>query len=149
MRREKKSKYHRGSRTCGWGRVAQHRRSGRKGGRGRVGYHKHKWSWVMTYARDWYGKYGFTRHPSLVARKAVINVGEVDERAEELVRMGVARVEGDAVHVDITLLGYNKLGGRGKVTKKLVVMGFEATKNAVRKLQAVGGAFVKKGGGAA
>ncbi len=145
MRREKKSKYHRGSRTCGWGRVAQHRRSGRKGGRGRVGYHKHKWSWVMAYARDWYGKHGFTRHPSLVAEARVVNVGELDERADELVRAGLAQVEGDVVRVDITQLGYNKLGGRGQVTRKLVVIGLEATEGAVRKLQAAGGAFIRKG----
>jgi len=145
VRREKKSKYHRGSRTCGWGRVAQHRRSGRKGGRGRVGYHKHKWSWVMAYARDWYGKHGFTRHPSLVAEARVVNVGELDERADELVRAGLAQVEGDVVRVDITQLGYNKLGGRGQVTRKLVVIGLEATEGAVRKLQAAGGAFIRKG----
>jgi len=147
VRREKKSKYYRGSRTCGWGRVAQHRRSGRKGGRGRVGYHKHKWSWVMAYARDWYGKHGFTRYPSLVPIKRVINVGELDEQIDELLKAGVATVEGDAVRVDITLLGYNRLGGRGRVTRKLVVVGLEATRAAISKLEEVGGRFIKKEGG--
>ena len=145
VRREKKSKYYRGSRTCGWGRVAQHRRSGRKGGRGRVGYHKHKWTWVMVYARDWYGKHGFARHPSLVAEMKVINVGELDERIDDLLKAGFARLENDVVYVDITSLGFNKLGGRGRVTRKLAVMGVEATERAVRKLEAVGGFFIKKG----
>lgn len=149
VRREKKSRYYRGSRTHGWGRVAQHRRSGRKGGRGKVGYHKHKWTWVMVYARDWYGKHGFTRHPSLVAQRRVINVGELEERIDELLRTGLARQEGEAIHVDITALGFNKLGGRGRVTRKLVVAALEATKNAVRKLEEAGGAFVKVGGGGA
>lgn len=146
VRREKKSKYYRGSRTCGWGRVGQHRRSGRKGGRGKVGYHKHKWTWVMVYARDWYGKHGFTRHPSLVAKTNVINVGELDEHINDLLKAGIARLENDAIHIDITQLGFNKLGGRGRVTKKLVVVGPKATKGAVRKLNAVGGVFIKKGG---
>jgi len=149
VRREKKSKYYRGSRTHGWGRVAQHRRSGRKGGRGRVGYHKHKWTWVMAYARDWYGKHGFVRHPSLVAEKRIINVGELDERAEELLKSGLAVLEGDAILIDITALGYNKLGGRGKAMKKMVVIGPEATESAIRKLEAVGGKFVKVGGAGA
>jgi len=149
VRREKKSRYYRGSRTHGWGRVAQHRRSGRKGGRGRVGYHKHKWTWVMVYARDWYGKHGFTRHPSLVAQRKVINVGELEERIDELLRAGLARQEGESIHVDITALGFNKLGGKGRVTKKLVVVALEATENAVRKLEEAGGAFVKVGGGGA
>jgi len=149
VRREKKSKYYRGSRTHGWGRVAQHRRSGRKGGRGRVGYHKHKWTWVMAYARDWYGKHGFVRHPSLVAEKKVINVGELDERADELLKTGLAVLEGDAIRVDIRVLGYNKLGGKGRVTKKLVVVAPEATEAAVRKLEAAGGALMKVEGGGA
>ncbi|MEM1690117.1 MAG: uL15 family ribosomal protein [Thermofilaceae archaeon] len=146
VRREKKSRYYRGSRTCGWGRVAQHRRSGRKGGRGRVGYHKHKWSWVVVYARDWYGKHGFARHSSLIPEKRVLNVGELDERVEELIRQGAARVKGDTVHIDITQLGYNKLGGRGRVTRKLVVVGLEATEDAIRKLEAAGGSFLTKKG---
>ena len=129
--------------------MAQHRRSGRKGGRGKVGYHKHKWTWVMVYARDWYGKHGFTRHPSLVAQRKVINVGELDERIDELLRTGLARQEGESICVDITALGFNKLGGRGRVTKKLVIVAFEATENAVRKLEEAGGAFVKVGGGGA
>lgn len=145
VRREKKSKYYRGSRTCGWGRVAQHRRSGRKGGRGKVGYHKHKWSWVITHARNWYGRHGFVRHPSLVPEKRMLNVGELDEKVGGLIETGIAKVEGDAIHVDITVLGYNKLGGRGRVTRKLVVVGYEATEDAVRKLEAVGGSFLKKG----
>lgn len=147
VRREKKSKYFRGSRTCGWGRVAQHRRSGRKGGRGRVGYHKHKWSWVVKYAKEWYGKRGFTRHPSLVKHTRLINVGELDELVEELIRLGVARVEGDSIHVNIMALGYNKLGGKGKVSKKLVVEGLEATGKAIHKLEEAGGTFVAVKGG--
>lgn len=147
VRREKKSRYYRGSRTHGWGRVAQHRRSGRKGGRGKVGYHKHKWTWVMVYARDWYGKHGFTRHPSLVVQRKVINIGELDERIDELLKTGLARQEGDVIRVDITALGFNKLGGKGRVTRKLVVAALEATENAVRKLEEAGGAFVKVGGG--
>ena len=146
VRREKKSKYYRGSRTHGWGRVAQHRRSGRKGGRGRAGYHKHKWTWVMAYAKDWFGKHGFTRHPSLVPEWRVLNVGELDERVDELIEKGLARVEEGKVVVDLRKLGYNKLGGRGRVTRPLVVIAPRATEGAVRKLEAAGGAFVKAEG---
>lgn len=142
VRREKRLKYYRGSRTCGWGRAAQHRRSGRKGGKGRVGYHKHKWTWVMAYARDWYGKHGFTRHPSLVAERRVINVGVLDEMSDELVKGGLASVEGDALKVDVTLLGCNKLGGRGRVTRKMIVLAPMATELARRKVEAAGGSVV-------
>lgn len=142
VRREKKSKYYRGSRTCGWGRVAQHRRSGRKGGRGRVGYHKHKWSWAVKYAPDWYGRHGFTQPPNLVARWVTINVGELDERIEELVKQGRAERVGEEYHVDLLAMGINKLTGEGRVTKKLVVKTITATRKAIEKIEQVGGRVI-------
>ncbi|MEM1631112.1 MAG: uL15m family ribosomal protein [Thermofilum sp.] len=142
VRREKKSKYYRGSRTCGWGRVAQHRRSGRKGGRGRVGYHKHKWSWAVKYAPDWYGRHGFTQPSNLVAKWVTMNVGELDEKVEELVRQGVAVKVGDEYHVDLLKLGVNKLTGEGRVTRKLVVKTIAATKKAVAKIEQANGRVI-------
>ncbi len=144
-RREKKSKYYRGSRTHGWGRVAQHRRSGRKGGRGRVGYHKHKWSWTVKYAPDWYGKHGFTRHPSLVVRYSTLNVGELDEKIDKLVELGLATKSEDGFYVDLALLGVNKLTGRGRVTKKIIVSVHKATEQAVAKIVAAGGKVIRPG----
>jgi len=144
-RREKKSRYYRGSRTHGWGRVAQHRRSGRKGGRGRVGYHKHKWSWTVKYAPDWYGAHGFTRHPSLVVQFRALNVGVLDEKIEELVNLGVATRSGDSYYVDLTLLGVNKLTGSGRVSKKIVVRVHKATEQAIAKISGAGGKVVTPG----
>ena len=144
VRREKKSKYMHGTRTWGWGRVGQHRRSGRKGGRGRVGYHKHKWTWVVKYAPDWYGKHGFTRHPSIVPVYRILNVGVLDEMIEDLAAKGIARVEGGKYFVDITKLGYNKLGGSGRVTKPIVVETIKATEEAVRKIEEAGGKVILK-----
>ncbi len=139
VRREKKRKYYRGSRTYGWGRVAQHRRSGRKGGRGLVGYHKHKWTWVVKYAPDWYGKHGFTRHPSIVPVYRSINVGLLDEIAEMLLERGIAEKEGEAIKIDLTKIGYNKLTGAGRVTRPLIVKTIKATENAVAKIEEAGG----------
>ncbi len=145
VRREKKRKYFRGSRTYGWGRVAQHRRSGRKGGRGLVGFHKHKWTWTVKYAPDWYGKHGFTRHPSIVPTWRNLNVGFLDEVAERLVEAGVASKEGDAVKIDLASLGYNKLTGAGKVKKKLIVTVAKATEKAVKKIEEAGGKVIIAG----
>ncbi|MEM1508762.1 MAG: uL15 family ribosomal protein [Thermofilaceae archaeon] len=147
VRREKKSKYYRGSRTHGWGRVGQHRRSGRKGGRGRAGFHKHKWTWVMVYAKEMFGKHGFSRPLSILPNWKIINVGELDEMAEELVKHGLAKIEEGKIYVDVSTLGYNKVGGRGKVTKPLVIFALKATENAVRKLEEAGGSFINLKGG--
>ncbi|AKG39258.1 MAG: uL15m family ribosomal protein [Infirmifilum sp.] len=138
-RKERKSKYFRGSRTHGWGRVAQHRRSGRKGGRGFVGYHKHKWSWTVKYAPDLYGSYGFKRHPSIVVQYATINVGVLDERLEKLVEAGLASKSGDKYFVDLSKLGINKLTGSGRISKKVVVTVAKATDKALQKIKEAGG----------
>ena len=146
VRREKKSRYYRGNRTHGWGRVGQHRRSGRKGGRGMVGFHKHKWTWTVKYAPDWYGKHGFTRHPSLVPTWRIINVGKLDEALDSLVEQGLVSREDDAYVVDLSKLGINKLTGSGKVTKKMIVKVIKATKKAVEKIESAGGKVEISGG---
>jgi len=147
VRREKKSRYMRGSRTHGWGRVGQHRRRGRKAGRGKVGYHKHKWTWTVKYAPDWYGSKGFTRHPSITPQRKMINVGVLDEMAEELLEKGIAVKEGDMINIDVTKLGYNKLGGEGKVTRPLLIYTLEATERALSKVKEAGGKVVIPGEG--
>ncbi len=146
VRREKKSKYYRGSRVCGWGRTGQHRRSGRKGGRGHAGYHKHYWTWVVKYAPDWFGKHGFTRPPSIVPQYRGINVGQLDEVAEELLKKGVAKEEDGKIRINIVKLGFNKLLGGGRVTKPLIVETIKATEEAVRKIEEAGGKVVILGG---
>ncbi len=142
VRRGKKSRYMRGSRTHGWGRVAQHRRSGRKGGRGNVGHCKHRWSWVVSYAPNWYGKHGFTRHPSLVTSWRLINVGQLDEIIDELVKKKLAEYSNGGIKVDLTLMGFNKLGGGGRVTKPIIVHVYSATKKAKQKIEEAGGKVI-------
>ncbi|MCD6369587.1 MAG: uL15 family ribosomal protein [Thermoproteales archaeon] len=140
VRSKKKSRYQRGSRTCGWGRTGQHRRSGSRGGRGRVGYHKHKWTWVVKYAPDWFGKHGFTRHPSLVPRVNSINVGEICERLNEWLKAGIAEETKDGkIFIDVTKLGYNKVLGEGEVNKAIIVKAVYFTKKAIEKIRNAGG----------
>ncbi|RLE64826.1 MAG: 50S ribosomal protein L15 [Thermoprotei archaeon] len=139
VRREKKRKYYRGSRTYGWGRVGQHRRRGRKAGRGRVGYHKHKWTWTVKYAPDLFGKHGFTRPPEIIPDHRWINVGELDELIPELKKKGlIEEVEGKML-VDLVKIGYTKLLGRGHVTQALLVKTLYATKTAIEKIEGAGG----------
>ncbi len=142
VRREKKRKSLRGWRTHGWGRVGQHRRSGSRGGRGRAGYHKHYWSWVVKYAPDWFGKRGFTRPPRIQPRLKCINVGELCERIEEWVSAGLAKRLDGGYEVDLTKLGYEKLLGRGRVDKPLTVKIYTVSKIAVKKIEAIGGKVI-------
>ena len=139
VRREKKRKYYRGSRTYGWGRVGQHRRRGRKAGRGRVGYHKHKWTWTVKYAPDLFGKHGFTRPPEMIPDHRCINIGELDEIIPELLNKGLAEKIEDKVFIDLTKLGYTKLLGSGRVTQALFIKTPYATRTAIEKIEKAGG----------
>ncbi len=147
VRRRKKSRHLRGrTRTMGWGRIGQHRKSGSRGGFGAAGMHKHMWTWVVKYAPTWFGKHGFNPAQTLEVEPAEINVGELDEHVEAWLEKGLARREGDMIVVDLAQLGYNRLLGRGKVTHKLRVIVPKASEKAVEKIRAAGGEVVTGGG---
>jgi len=143
VRRRKKSKKLRGrTRTMGWGRIGQHRKSGSRGGFGLVGFHKHKWTWTIKYAPHWFGKHGFTQPPTIVAEINAINVSELDEIARDMLRQGIAQKEDNKIVIDVSVLGFNKVLGRGKITLPLKVITPAITERAREKIEAAGGEVV-------
>jgi len=124
----------RGSRTQGYGRVGQHRKSGSQGMR-KAGRHKHLWSYVIKYDPDYFGKKRFTSPKSLRQKENVINVKELDEIAEKV----SIKKEEDKFFVDLKSLGYTKLLGTGKVTKSLIVKVASCSKSAAEKIEKAGG----------
>ena len=140
VRRRKKSRKLRGrTRTMGWGRIGQHRKSGSRGGFGAVGFHKHKYTLIKALGIRYYGKHGFQRPPEVTEAKLGINVSELDENVEHLVALGLAKKKGDVIYVDLEALGYNKLLGRGRVTRKINVRVRYATESAISKVESAGG----------
>ncbi len=142
VRRKKKSRYMRGSRTHGYGSIGQHRKSGSKGGRGAAGFHKHMWSWVVKYYPDWFGKHGFTRPVTLTTEVRSINVGELNEIVKELELRDELKREDDKYVIDLTTFGINKLLGRGRIEKKVKVIVYSASEKAINKIKEVGGEVV-------
>ncbi len=132
--RLRKSRKYRGSRTCGYGKVGQHRDQGSKPYR-KAGRHKHKWSWVIRYDPDYFSKTGFTSPKSLRRKVNALNVGELDEIAEKL----SVEKEKDKFLIDLESLGYTKLLGSGKVTKPLTVKIASCSESASQKIKAAGG----------
>jgi len=130
----RKTRRKRGSRTQGWGRVGQHRRTGSKSRRN-PGRHKALWSYIIKYEPDYYGSKGFTSPRSLKQEVNVINVG-----ALELVTEKFPVEEGKEKSVlDLESLGYTKLLGTGKITKPLVVKVASWSKTAAEKIKKAGG----------
>jgi large subunit ribosomal protein L15 len=130
----RKIRKRRGSRTQGYGKVGQHRKTGSHGNR-KVGRHKHLWSYVIRYEPDYFSKKGFTSPKSLKQETKVINVGKLDEIAE---KVSGEKEEGKIV-VDLEKLGYTKLLGTGKVTKALSVKIPSYSKSAAEKIKEAGG----------
>ncbi|MCX8170468.1 MAG: 50S ribosomal protein L15 [Candidatus Bathyarchaeota archaeon] len=132
----------RGSRTCGYGRVGQHRKSGSKGER-RAGRHKHLWSWVLRYEPDYFGYKGFTSPKQKKAERVrCINLKDLEELA---VKMASKVKKGEKIFIDLGEMGYFKLLGEGKITVPVSVKVPSCTENALRKIRDVGGEVLVTG----
>jgi large subunit ribosomal protein L15 len=123
----------RGSRTQGYGRIGQHRKTGSKGYR-KAGRHKHLWSYVTTYEKNAFGKHGFTSPKSLKRNDNVINVAKLEELSLRFQTKEIGQIE-----IDLTRLGYAKLLGTGSIKKAIIVKVPTCSKSAAEKIQKAGG----------
>jgi large subunit ribosomal protein L15 len=139
VRRRRKVRKQRGRRTYGRGCSKRGRGSGERGGTGMSGGHKHKWSYIIRYLPDYFGKHGFTRPAAVRRGLRVINVGEIDENLDKFVELGLARREGDRFFVDLNKLGIDKVLGGGQVTHQLEVTAKSFVESAKRKIEEAGG----------
>ena len=123
--RARKARRYRGTRYHGYGQIGQHRHSGKQGGHGKAGLHKHKWSWLILNDPDHFGRDPF-RPPGYPRPSKWVNVGQLDGMA-----MGKS--------LDLTSLGVDKLLGSGEVGGAYEVKVASFTKKAQAKIEAAGG----------
>jgi len=128
VRRKKKRR--RGERTY-HGSHKKWRGGGSRGGRGKAGMHKHKWSYTVKYEPEHFGKRGFKRPFSRKIK--TINLKDLEKLIE---KHGVKEI-------DLKELGYDKLLGSGKISIPLTVKVGSFTKLAKKKLEAVGGKIIE------
>ncbi len=140
MSERKRSRKMRGSNTYGHG-IKGRRGKGRKGGKGHAGLGKHHKSFAIKNPGLLWGKKGFTsHHPKEMI--STINVSELNEKIDEYVEKKIALLDGDRYEIDLSMLGVNKLLGRGKVDKKIRVKVKYASKIAVEKIEEAGGEVI-------
>jgi large subunit ribosomal protein L15 len=142
IRKTRKIRKMRGSRTIGGGCSKKRRGAGHRGGRGMAGGHKHMWSWIVKYDPNHYGKYGFKRPLKTVAKFNPVNLDYLDDNAERLVKNGLAQKEGQKIAIDVTNLGYDKVLGKGRVTRPLIIKAPFFSQRAVEKIEKAGGELV-------
>jgi large subunit ribosomal protein L15 len=138
VKRERKHRKFRGHRAQGYGSHKKHRGGGSRGGRGKAGMHKHKWSYTVKYEPDHFGKYGFKPQGTVIKIEA-INLKQIDKQAEKLLQEKLAAKEGELIRIDVTKLGYGKVLGGGQLRNKLIIEARSFSEEAKRKIEETGG----------
>ncbi len=131
-----KVRRYRGSRTHGWG--VRHRGSGQRGGRGNAGSGKRADCQKPSHWERVFGRNGFKMHGNTIV-DITINLHEVDARADAWIAAKQASAEGGVITVDLSKLGYTKLLGTGRITRKMNISVKRAAASCAEKVAATGG----------
>jgi large subunit ribosomal protein L15 len=138
LRKPKRTRKHRGSRTHGYGRIGQHRKGGQRGGKGKAGGQKHDWTYTTAKDPKRYGKHGFYRPMQIRKQHRTINVGEIATHLDKFTE-ATPDPKGAPISIDLTAHGYDKVLGGGTVSFPLKVIAKIFTRRAADKIKAAGG----------
>jgi len=133
---KKRLKRIRGTRTCGGGSAKKRRGKGSRGGVGNAGAHSHH---VVRSLKRGIVKGMHISHRHIRHDEGTLNIGILEEMLEELIREGKAEEKADGIYLDVTELGIEKILGKGKVTKKLMLTANAVTETAKGKIESAGG----------
>ncbi|MBI2499254.1 uL15 family ribosomal protein [Candidatus Woesearchaeota archaeon] len=134
INKRKKNSRQRGSKTHGWGAMKKHRGAGNRGGRGLAGSGKKSDQLKPTIIKkfglsNYFGKAGFKRPQKLVNKKIkTMNVGDL--------------IKFNKPEINLIELGFNKLLGEGKVTKKYTIKVESCSRLAKEKIENAGGSII-------
>ena len=128
-RHERKVKSLRGYRRHGKGNVKNKRGAGNKGGRGRAGLKKQKWTSIAHKKDEYFGKHGFVRPKKKMVPS--INLWEINN----YIKRGALDKEGDAYVFNFA----GKVLGSGFISSPVIVRALGFTEKAKEKIEAAGG----------
>jgi len=137
-RKLRKSRKLRGSRTFGYGRQGQHRKTSQRGER-KAGRHKGGWTYVLRYEPNYWDKRGFRSIKSLQCKTNAINVGNLRTLAEKLEAQNQLKQKDGKILLDLDKLGYTKLLGTGNVTEPILLKISAHSASAAKKIEEAGG----------
>jgi large subunit ribosomal protein L15 len=140
----RKIRKYRGSRTHGYGQIGQHRCRGGRGGTGKAGFDKHKWTYILRYNPDYWKKKGFISPRTLGKKVNIINVGQLDSLIDKLDAENKLDKKEKKVFLDLKSLGFDKLLGTGEVLVPIIVKVDSYSEAASRKLEEAGGEIFKE-----
>ena len=140
VNKRKKIRKQRGSKTHGWGAMKKHRGAGNRGGRGlagtgRKGDAKKPSIWTN---KKYFGRYGFKKKNVKKVIKPV-NIIFLEENLDKLLADKKVKEENGTYVVELSKIGFNKLLGKGRVTKKFRISCSYASKKAMESVKNAGG----------
>ncbi len=144
VRKSRKVRKQRGSRSHGYGVIKDHKGKGMSGGAGKAGLFSHRWIQAIKEAKkerrkNITGKYGFIRPQQYLKKYPVINVSHLNASVDSLVQQGKVAKEGETYIVNLEELGIKKLLAQGEITKPMKITVAMATEGAISKVEAAGG----------
>ena len=142
IRTKRKINKQRGSRSNGGGCTKKRRGAGNKGGKGKAGMGKQHWTWTVIHDPNHFGKHGFKRPQKTIHKSYPVNLNFLNDKAEEFVEKGIATKEDDAIVIDVTELGFNKVLATGSLDIPLVIKSPAFSETAVEKIEEAGGEAV-------
>ncbi len=128
---KKKTRKMRGKKTFGYGSKKKHRGGGSRGGRGMAGSFKHKKLKIIKENPGYYGKRGFRKKNKKTVQS--INLAELENLASKLGKDSI----------DLTELGYDKVLGKGRLTRPLKIKVSLFSSKAKKKIEEVGGSILE------
>lgn len=135
-KRRKKNKL-RGNRTHGKGDTKNKRGAGSRGGRGRAGSHKHKYS-------IYYGVFG-TEKKKLrgKTRLPAINIEEIPRNIPEWEKQGLLEKTGKGFLLDGKKIRVSKIIGRGTASFPIFLKNVSVSAKAKKKIEQAGGKILE------
>lgn len=106
------------------------RGAGLRGGRGNAGLCKHKFTYMLKYMPDHYGRHGFKRPQSVAKDDKTINVGQLEEKFP------------GKKEINLTKEGFDKLLGGGVISSSIKIKVKSASGKAIEKVKKKGGEVV-------
>ena len=118
-----------GSRNHGKGNAKNRRGKGNKGGWGRAGMHKHRFTYITRYEPDFFGVHGFS--PARKVKYKTVNLYEI----EQLAISGKLQKKEGRDYFEFP----GKVLGTGNLTKPVAVKAAAFSSGAAAKIKAAGG----------
>ena len=140
-RTRKKDTRQRGSKTHGFGSMKKNRGAGNRGGRGNAGSGKrgdaNKQDFRVNKGRV-LGRYGFSNAKHRTGFSSV-NIYNIENSFDTLKARGLVKEHNGTFSIDLSRLGFNKLLGTGKPTRRYEIDVDYASQSALDKISEAGG----------